>query len=224
MADSASLVVACWGLRYQPYIERWWESVRTLNTKPDEIVLATSTGDPCGLLATIPDWVDIPIIKLEIDSDDHNVIWLKAAEATTKEWIVGMPIDDQYHPQALDFLESVDGDLVIDNCKLLQGGEWIPSWDTSKTHDRRFAPAGIGPYRRNLLPMFADSFKDYYWNDMVFYLLAVKREVKAYRTQNYRMIHDLGHDHETMSGVNSDSAKRAWADDQLARVRVELGL
>lgn len=223
MADSASLVVACWGLRYQPYIARWWESVRTLNTKPDEIVLATSKGDPCGLLATIPDWVDIPIIKLEIDSDDHDVIWPAAGQATTKEWIIGMPIDDQYHPQALDFLAEVEGDIVIDRCQFLQGGEWSPTWNTSDTHSRGFAPAGIGPFRRTLMPMYLDCFQAY-WCDWLFYLLAVKQGVKAYKTDNYRIIHDLGHDHETLSGTNSDSAKRAWADDQLNIIRAELRL
>ena len=224
MADSSSIVVAAWGLRYKPYVSRWWESVRKLNRKPDEIVLATNLHDPCELLTSIPEWVDTPIVKIQIDSEDHNLIWTEAAKATTKEWIVGMPIDDQYHSQALDFLELVDGDIVIDNCQFLQGGEWIPSWNTEDTHNRRFAPAGIGPYRRSLLPMFEESLKDYYWNDWVFYLLAVKRGVKAYRTQNYRMIHDLGYDHETMSGANSDHAKTAMADQQLAQVRQELGL
>jgi hypothetical protein len=224
LADSASLVVAAWGPRYKPYVARWWESVRTLNRKPDEIVLATNLDDPCELLTSIPDWVDTPIVKVQVESEEHNTIWVEAAKATTKDWIVGMPVDDQYHPQALDFLESVDGDIVIDNCKYLQGGEWIPTWNTSDTFNRKFAPAGIGPFRRKLLPMYMESTKDAYWNDMVFYLLAVKREVKAYRTQNYRMIHDLGHDHETLSGVNSDSAKRGWADDQLVRIRAELGI
>jgi hypothetical protein len=224
LADSASLVTAVWGLRYKPYIARWWDSVKTLNRKPDEIVLATTLDDPCELLNSIPDWLDIPIIKVQVESEEHNIIFVEAAKATTKDWIVGMPIDDQYHPQALDFIESVDGDLVIDNCQFLQGGEWIPTWDLSDTHNRRFAPAGIGPYRRNLLPLFIECNKEAYWNDMVFYLLAVKQGVKTYRTQNYRMIHDLGHDHETMSGYNSDSVKRAWADDQLVRIRQELGL
>jgi hypothetical protein len=72
--------------------------------------------------------------------------------------------------------------------------------------------------------MFIQSTTDFYWNDWIFYLLAVKQGVKAYRTQNYRMIHDLGYDHETISGANSDNAKRALADQQLAKARQELGL
>ena len=224
MADSASVVVAAWGLGYKPYVARWWESVRTLNRKPDEIVLATNLDDPCELLTSVPEWADIPIVEVQVDSDDPSVIWQKAAEAASKEWIVGIGIDDQYHPQGLDFLESVEGDLVIDNCQFLQGGEWIPSWNTTDTHNRRFAPAGISPFRRNLLPLLTECNEKAYWNDWFFYLLAVKQGVKVYRTQNYRMIHDLGNDHQTMSGVNSDSAKRAFADDQLNRLRAELEL
>jgi hypothetical protein len=215
---TASLVVAAWGERYKPYVARWWDSVKTLNCKPDEIVLATNLDDKCELFDSIPDWVDIPIIKVQIDSDDHNVIWLKAAEATTKEWILGMPVDDQFHPQALDFIESVDGDLVIDNCQFLQGGEWIPSWDLNDTHNRRFAPAGIGPFRRNLLSLYEQSFEAY-WCDWLFYLLAVKKGVKVYGTNNYRIIHDLGDDHETMSGKNSDKSKTELADSQLSEIR-----
>jgi hypothetical protein len=175
------------------------------------------------LLATIPDWVDIPIIKLEIDSDDHDVIWPTAGQATTKDWIVMMPIDDQYHPEALDFLADVDGDLVIDRCKLLQGGEWTATWNTSDTHNRGFAPAGVAPFNRKLLPIFEQCFQAY-WSDWLFYLLAVKQGVKVYRTENYRMIHDLGDDHETLSGRNSDSSKRQWADDQLSQIRQTLGI
>jgi hypothetical protein len=222
LADSASLVVACWGEQYKPYIARWWESVKTLNRKPDEIVLATIKGDPAGLFYSVPGWVKTPIIRVVIDSDQHNVIWQKAARASTKDWIVTMPIDDQYHPQALDFLNNPDGDLLIDNCEFLQGGSWIPTWDLSDTHNRRFAPAVISPFRRNLLDLFEQVPADCYWGDFVFYLLAVKAGVKVIKTDNYRIIHDLGFDHETMSGQNSNSDKRAWADNQLAEIRERL--
>jgi hypothetical protein len=61
-----------------------------------------------------------------------------------------------------------------------------------------------------------------YWCDWLFYLLAVKQGVKAYKTDNYRMIHDLGDDHETLSGNNSNAEKRGWADAQLAEIRQRL--
>jgi hypothetical protein len=134
-----------------------------------------------------------------------------------------MPIDDQYHPQALDFIPDVDGDLIIDRCQYLQGGDWIPTWNLGDTHNRAFAPAGIGPFRRYLIPMYVESFQAY-WCDYLFYLLAIRDGVKVYKTDNYRMIHDLGDDHETISGRNSDSVKRQWADDQLSQIRHKLGI
>jgi hypothetical protein len=36
------------------------------------------------------------------------------------------------------------------------------------------------------------------------------------------MIHDLGDDHETLSGKNSNPEKRSWADTQLAEIRQRL--
>lgn len=224
MADSTSLVGAVWGTHYKPYIDRWWDSIQTLKTKPNEIVLATIEGDPSGLFDSIPDWVDVPVLKVIADSTLHNVIWYQACLATSKEWIVMMPIDDQFHPEALDFVEAVVGNLVIDNCEFLQGGSWIPSWNLNETHIRHFAPASIGPFRRNLLPLLEQVPDDAYWNDWIFYLLAVKAQVPVYKTNAYRIIHDLGDDHKTMSGRNSDPAKKAWADGQLAEIRKELEL
>lgn len=224
MADSSSIVVAAWGLRYQPYVARWWESVESLNVKPDEIVLATNLDDPCGLLTTIPDWVDIPIIKVQVDSDNHNFIWSEALHATTKDWLIGIGIDDQFHPQALDFLAEVEGDLVIDKCKFLQGGEWAANWDLSNTHNRHFAPAGVAPFRRNLLDFYDQVPADCQWNDYVFYLLAAKAGVKVFRTDNYRMIHDLGDDHETISGRNANKQQVSWADSQLAAIRKDMAI
>ena len=198
--------------------------MKGLNRKPDEIVLATNLDDPCGLLTTIPDWVDIPIIKVQVNSDNHNLIWSEALHATTKDWIIGIGIDDQYHPQALDFLESVEGDLVIDRCKFLQGGEWIANWDVNNTQNRNFAPAGVAPFRRSLLALYDQIPEDCQWNDFIFYLLAVKAGVQVFRTDNYRMIHDLGDDHETISGRGANQQQISWADSQLASIRKEMGI
>jgi hypothetical protein len=38
------------------------------------------------------------------------------------------------------------------------------------------------------------------------------------------MIHDLGDDHETISGRKANQQQIAWADSQLASIRKELGI
>jgi IS1 family transposase len=224
LADSSSVVVAVWGTRYQPYIARWWESLKTLNRQPNEIVLVSDLADDSNLFSTIPDWVDVPVVKVQIDSDQYNELWSAAVHAASQEWIVKLCIDDQFCPQALDFLETVEGDLVIDRCRFLQGGEWVASWDTNDTDNRRFAPASFSPFRRNLIQFYDKIPKLCLWDDYVFYLLLAKANVKVYRTDNYRMIHDLGVDHETVSGYNRNADKAVEANRILDKVRRELEL
>jgi IS1 family transposase len=224
LADSSSVVVAVWGTRYQPYIARWWESLKTLNRQPNEIVLVTDLADDSNLFSTIPDWVDVPVVKVQIDSDQYNELWSAAVHASTQEWIVKLCIDDQFCPEALDFLDTVEGDLVIDRCKFLQGGEWVASWDTNDTDNRRFAPASFSPFRRSLIQFYDKIPKPCLWDDYVFYLLLAKANVKVYRTDNYRMIHDLGVDHETISGYNRNADKAVEANRILDKFRRELEL
>jgi hypothetical protein len=224
MVETASVVVAVWGTRYQPYIQRWWDSIKKLNRKPDEIVLVSNLADESKLFDTIPNWIDIPIIKVKIDSDDYNTLWSAGVHAVTKKWVIKLCIDDQFCPEALDFLQVVDGDLVIDRCKFLQGGEWIPTWDLTATHDRRFAPASFSPFRRNLIKFYNQIPKPCLWDDYVFYLLLAKANVRVHKTDNYRMIHDLGYDHETVSGVNKNPEKAAQSDVVVAMIKKQLGL
>jgi len=222
LGHSASVVVAVWGTRYNPYIARWWESIKTLNTQPNQIVLVSDPGSE--LHKSVPDWVDCPVIKIEANCDYYQEWWNTAITSANQDYVVLLPIDDQFHPQALDFLQHVDGDLVIDNCKLLQGGEWLGNWDTAQTQSRRFAPASISPFSKRIAYLYSQIPKDTYWDDYVFYLLAVKANVKIYKTSNYRMVHDLGLDHETMSGMSSKTENKIKADQQLEQIRADLGI
>ena len=224
MEYSASVVTACWGTRYQPYIARWWESIRNLNRWPDEVVLVTDLADESNLLDSVPSWVEFPVVKVQIDSSSYNKLWSTAVHASSKEWIVKLCIDDQFCYEALDFLEGVEGDLVIDSCKFLQGGEWVPTWDTEATHNRRFAPASFSPFRQNLIPIYDQIPDPCIWDDYVFYLLLVKSGVKVYRTDGFRMVHDLGLDHQTMSGLHRDPNQAGRGDENLAQLRDELGI
>jgi hypothetical protein len=219
---SVSIITAVWGTNYNPYIPRWWESIRNLKTKPNEIVLVSDTNSE--LHKTIPDWLDVPVVKIETHCDYFKEWWATAIESSTEDWIVGLAIDDQFHPEALDFVSNVEGDLVIDDCIFLQGGEWLGQWEPTQTHDRRFAPAALSPFNRRIAHLYLEMPKDIYHDDYLFYLLAAKENVKVYKTSSYRLIHDLGDDHQTLSGKNADQEKVAFANAQIARLRQELGL
>lgn len=221
---TVSITTQVWGEQYGQFTSRWWESVKTLNRKPDEIVLVGSTTDPAGLMSSVPDWVDVPVVKIQTECDYMQEWATVAVHACSSEWIAVMPVDDQWAPTALDAIDQADGDLIIDKTQFLQGGEWPATWDTARSGDRYFAPAGIAPFRRNLIPVWDMIPNDCHWNDYVFYLLLAKHNVKVHHTNNLRMIHDLGYTHETMSGVMMDSAKRMKADRQLITIREKLGI
>jgi hypothetical protein len=193
-----------------------------LNRKPGEIVLVTNLEDESKLFDSIPDWVDVPVIKVQLDSDNYNELWAAGVYATTQEWIVKLCIDDQFCPEALDFLESVEGDLVIDRCKFLQGGEWVATWDLRDIENRNFAPASFSPFRRTLIEFYNQIPNPCVWDDYVFYLLLAKANVRTYRTDNYRMIHDLGYNHETISGISRNREKAAQAQEEFSQIRKEL--
>jgi hypothetical protein len=221
---TVSITTQVWGERYASFIPRWWESVRILNRKPDEIVLVGSQDDPSGLMSSVPEWVDVPVVKIQTECEFMQEWATVAVHACTSEWIATMPIDDQWSPTALDAIDEAQGDLIIDRTEFLQGGEWPARWDTQNLQDRRFAPAGVAPFRRNLIPIWDKIPHDCHWNDYAFYLLLAKEGVKVEHTNNLRMIHDLGHTHETMSGVLMNPNRRLEADRQLVRIKQELSL
>lgn len=222
--NTVSITTQVWGAQYGQFIPRWWESVKNLKRKPDEIVLVGSTADPAGLMSSVPDWVDVPVVKIQTECEYMQQWATTAVHACSSEWIALMPIDDQWGDEALDAIDEADSDLIIDRTEFLQGGEWPARWDTSAVNDRRFAPAGFAPFRRNLIPIWDMIPNDCHWNDYVFYLLLAKHEARVHHTNNLRMIHDLGYSHETMSGVLMNSAKRIAANRQLDKIRKELGI
>lgn len=221
--STVSITTQVWGERYAQFIPRWWESVRGLSRKPDEIVLVTDSNDTCQLLATVPDWVDVPVVKIATKNEFMQQWATTAVHACNSEWIAGMPIDDQFASTALNPIDTAQGDFLVDRVEFLTGGEWPASWSLPP-RNRRFAPAGISPFRRKLLPIWDLIPEDCHWNDYVWYLLLAKHEVKPEITNNLRMIHDLGHNHETMSGLNMNPETRIKADNQLARIRAELAI
>jgi hypothetical protein len=222
--NTVSITTQVWGEQYGQFIPRWWESVRTLNRKPDEIVLVGTHEDLPGLMSSVPDWVDVPVVKIQTHCDFMQEWGTVGFNACSMDWLVAMPIDDQFAPTALDSIADADGDLIIDRTTFLQGGEWPANWNPEQRHSRHFAPAGLAPFHRRLLPLWNEIPNDFHWNDYLFYLLAFKAGVKVHRTNNHRMIHDLGHTHATISGPMLDSPTRAAADSQLAEIRQRLGL
>lgn len=223
MGNSVSVVVAVWGVGYASFIPRWWDSVKRLKRQPDEIVLVAEMHDGSKLLE-VPEWVTSKVVKVKTECDHYQQWWTVAVHSATSDYIVQMPIDDQFGAQALDFAEQTTADLIIDRVQVIQGGEWEARWEPAVPDGRRFAPGGISPFHKRLLPIWDRIPNDTHWNDWVWYLLLAKENPAVYRTNAIRMLHDNGREHKTMSGVLLDFDTRIAADEQLERIRQELSI
>lgn len=213
-----SVVTALYSHRYAQYLDRWWNAIESLHRYPDEIVLATPAGEDYGLFGSIPDWYHGSIIKVEGTGGGVHGPWYDGERATTSDWIFGLGIDDQFHPTAFDEVEQAqaqNAQIIIDRIDYLQGGSWEANWNPEAWRSRNFAPGGVCGHHKSLKPFWEVIPSDLRWNDYAFYLLALKRNVRLYRASTTRMIHDLGTNHETVSGMRRDSSQDALADQQI---------
>lgn len=215
-------IVTSAGKQHIRFINQWWDSVKTLERKPDEIVLVADSEDEANLLDSVPEWVDCKVVKIRQTCQTVHEYFTLGFNATTSDWIVIMCIDDQFLPAALNAVDETDADLIIDRILMNNGQEWPAVWNPENKHSRSSAPGGLAPFRRTLLPIWNEIPNDCVWDDTLFYLLLIKNNVSVYKTNNLRMMHDLGFDRQTISGVNRDPGKAAQADEQLNRYKMLL--
>lgn len=215
---SVSIVTALYSDRYAQYLDRWWNAVAKLNRQPDEIVLATPKGEDYGLFGSVPSSYKGRLVLVEGTGTGVHGPWYDGVTAATSDWIFALGIDDQFHPTAFDEIElasAQDAQLIIDRIDYLQGGSWEANWDTSNWRNRDFAPGGVCGYHSSIRSLWGEMPSDLRWNDYAFYLLAVKHNVKTYKASTTRMIHDLGTNHETISGMKRDSSHDRAAASQI---------
>jgi hypothetical protein len=222
-----SIVTALYGSQYAQYTSRWWAAVEKLNRQPDQIVLATPLDNHFGLIESVPDKYKNSVKHIQADASGIHGPWYAGIEAADGDWIFGLGIDDQFSPDAFDEVERAtdnNADFIVDKILYLQGGGWPAHWLPSNYRDRNFAPGGVVGYNKNIKHYWSLMPSDLRWNDHAFYVLCMKNNAKPYFANTTRMIHDLGTNHQTISGVRRDSSHDFEASKQLRHFIESLGL
>jgi hypothetical protein len=222
-----SIVTALYGSQYTQYISRWWAAVEKLNRQPDQIVLATPLDNHFGLIESIPDKYKNSVKHIEADASGVHGPWYAGIGATDGDWIFGCGIDDQFSPDAFDEVEQATeakADLIIDRIEYLQGGDWPAVWNPENYRNRHFAPGGVAGYTKNIKHYWNLIPPNLRWNDNAFYALCVKNNIQVYRAKTTRMIHDLGTNHQTISGVNRDMSQDRQAYSEANAYIESLGI
>jgi hypothetical protein len=215
------------GTRYTRFIPQWWDGVVALNRQPDSIVFVYDAQNKEPSLAALPEQYKVITKFIEFDGDDFGEFRHLMQVNQTANWFSICGIDDQYLPGAFDEIEQADAegcDIYIDKIQFKHNGQimegrWIP-----KEIPYQMTCPGAAPMTLDLYNKTGGVTKGTIWDDWELYIRCVVAGAKPYHSKTVRIIHDLGYDHETLSGVNRNSQNDQIGNAYIAKVRQELGL
>jgi hypothetical protein len=214
------------GNRYSSFVDGWWESVTRINRQPDSIIFVHDTYNKRLVESSVPEeYKDITTL---IQLDGEYWEYRQAVQANqTADWFSICGIDDRYLPGAFDELELANEqgcDLYIDKLQYKHNGQILDGrWIPEEVPHRMTCP-GQATCKRELFQKTKGVTKGSIYDDWELYIRFVAAGAKPYHAETIRIIHDLGYDHVTLSGVNRDSTNDDIGKQHIAQVRYELGL
>jgi len=227
MPVTISVATAAWGADFAQFVPGWWDAVRGLSRKPDEIVIAYEDPDMAGMVDAVPDDLDIGVRGIVLEADGFTERWNEVMRACTSDWISVCCIDDRYLPGALDEIDAADeagAELLVDAIRWKYGGtEWRGYWDASAIGHVLTLP-GAAPFRRALFDRVGGFREDIYSSDWAFYIDAAYAGVQTYQADTVRIVFDEGNAHDTRSGVRLDAETRRMAYEQIVELAREKGM
>jgi hypothetical protein len=198
-----------------------------LNRQPDTIVFVYDAQNKEPSLSALPEQYKAITKFIEFDGDDFGEFRDLMQANQTADWFSVCGIDDQYLPGAFDEIEQADAegcDIYIDKVQFKHNGQILEGrWEPEHIPHRMTCP-GAAPMKLELYNKTGGVTKGTIWDDWELYIRCVVAGAKPYHANTVRIIHDLGYDHETLSGVKRNSQNDEIGNAYIAKVRQELGL
>ena len=227
MANSPTVGIcsSLFGTGYSGFYSRWWAGVKSLNKQPAEIVIVHDPDNRAEVLDSIPQ--DYKSITKTIEmTGTYSEFRLAMQRGLKTDWLSVGDVDDQYLPGAFDELDQADAegcDIYIDKVQFKHDGSIFEgTWQPDQIPYRMTCP-GNAPIKRELYERTGGSTAGSYYDDWELYIRCVAAGAKPFHASTVRLIHDLGHDRVTLSGVNRPSINDSIGQDAIAKVRLELG-
>jgi hypothetical protein len=204
----------------------WWDSVKTLNRQPDSILFAYDSQNKSLVENNIPDEYKGSTKLIELDGDYWE--YRQAVQANqTADWFSICGIDDRYLPGAFDQLDQANAegcDIYIDKLQYKHNGQILDGrWIPEEIPSRMTCP-GQATVKRELFEKTKGVTKGSIYDDWELYIRFVAAGAKPFHADTIRIIHDLGYDHVTLSGINRESTNDDYGKAHIQQVRHELGL
>jgi hypothetical protein len=224
-SPTVGICSSLFGTGYSGFYPRWWAGVKSLNKQPAEIVIVHDPDNRAEVLDSIPQ--DYKSITKTIEmTGTYSDFRLAMQRGLKTDWLSVGDVDDQYLSGAFDELDQADAegcDIYIDKVQFKHNGSIFEgTWEPDQIPYRMTCP-GNAPIKRELYEKTGGSTSGSFYDDWELYIRCVAAGAKPFHASTVRLIHDLGHDRVTLSGVNRPSINDSIGHDAIARVRQELG-
>ena len=224
MNTTVSLPLAVWGEGYAQFIDRWLEGVRSLNRKPDEIILVTDEKNK--YLRNLID-IDCKFQTHYLKVADYR-LWDYAVRQATSKWVAFCNVDDQFLPEALDSIDQADREgynLIVDSLIVRQTGHrWSGYWDPNII-PHRFTLLGAESMSVELYKAAGGFDANYQFPDWAMAVHMVHKDLaRPFNSNTNRAIFDSGRDRVTMSGESQNPQTKAAGTAQVLELSRSLGL
>lgn len=211
---------------YSQFVNRWWQGVRNLTRQPDAIVFVHDDINANLVNNSIPDQYRQITRTIELAGTYSDFMMTMQASQTT-DWISVCNIDDEYLSGAFDQIEEADAagcDIYIDKLRARHDNSVIQGiWNPQLIPTQMTCP-GAAPIKRELFERAGGVTQGSLYDDWELYIRCVAVGAKPFHAETFRIIHDLGYDRVTLSGVNRKSENDEIGKAHIAKVRTELGL
>ena len=230
MADSTelkptiSLPLAIWGEGYSEFLPQWFEGVYSLEAEWNEICIITDNKNYTAVAKAIPDFTKVRIRVRELT--DYAHYWNAAIEMCQGKWIGWCNADDKFLPEALNEVAQADAEganLICDHLVYKHNGQKQSAvWNPDEL-DHQFSLMGANPMTKSLWESCGGMPEGMRFPDWGM-ALRMRRTglVKPFYATTIRIIHDLGYDRVTLSGVNAPSDLWAIGKQQCIDMAREL--
>lgn len=219
-----SLPLAIWGDGYSSFLPQWWEGVRSLETKPDEIIIVTDDKNFPAVAASVPDWGDVRLIKENLNS--YAEYWNKAISLCGGKWIALCNVDDYFLPRGLNSIPEAEkrGKNLVCDAIRTKGSDHVQQtiWNPDALN-YEFELGGANPMTKALWQAsggFPEGIRFADWG----LALGMRKTglVEAYVTSEIRIVYDRGYDRLTLSGATLGDDERAEGREQIRQLAKSL--
>ncbi len=198
--------------------------MRSLETKPDEIIIVADDKNFPAVVASVWRWEKVRVIKENLNS--YAEYWNKAISLCGGKWIALCNVDDYFLPRGLNSIPEAEkrGKNLVCDAIRTKGSDHVQQtiWNP-ETLNYEFELGGANPMTKALWQAaggFPEGIRFADWG----LALGMRKTglVEAYVTSEIRIVYDRGYDRLTLSGATLGEAERAEGREQIRQLAKSL--